>query len=418
MTQILNQPSIINIRPSSDMAPETRVFCCSFLRQTTVDLYREKWHTLALVRFKELTRDYKSDRLEVFSNEFITLRKEIHHEFISYVLIASGEQLVSANQLAFNDLPDSWLEDFPGCLLTKVAIEFQSAEDGLEITKLNNYFEDNQLIGNLVESNTARIWTDFYAGSESGTLKVLVEDIALGPKRRGRLCQNVLDLENYRSLAAIGFPIAEEILFKLEADELALAKIVENTSYAIDTKSQQDLLHQLFDLSVKSENWRSKTAHRFSATGAYQKIFDDRLVNLDETRVLGYQSFSRYFNRNAQPSFRTCEAANDRLNVFIQRIDRAISLLSTRIRSTMEQQNNDLLTSMDEQNKRQMRLQETIEAFAIVAISYNASALINLLLTSLKENGVNVNVALWTLVSIPCTIVTSLLLMRYLHNKK
>jgi uncharacterized membrane-anchored protein len=83
----------------------------------------------------------------------------------------------------------------------------------------------------------------------------------------------------------------------------------------------------------------------------------------------------------------------------------------------MEQQNTGLLTSMDEQNRQQITLQETIETFAIVAISYNASALIHLLLESINAQGVSVNVPLYTSISIPITIIISFVAMKYLKRR-
>jgi uncharacterized membrane-anchored protein len=318
-----------------------------------------------------------------------------------------------------SDLPQAWLNSFPGKFLTNIFITFErSIKTTIPKGKLNDTFGLNQLIGNMVEENSARIWTDFYGNLNSNMLRVQIEDFSLGPRRRGRLCQNILELENYRSLAEIAFPIAEEIVFELENKERELAFIVKEISQVVDTKVQKELLNQLLDLSVHSENWRIKTGHRFSATSAYKKIVEDRLTNLDETKVLGYQSFSKFFNRNTMPTFRTCDAANDRLNVFIIRIDRAISLLATRISSTMEHQNNELLASVNEQNRRQIRLQETIEAFAIVAISYNGSALINLLLNSLNSQGLTINIHFWTTVSIPGTVLVSFLLMRVLRRRK
>ena len=118
------------------------------------------------------------------------------------------------------------------------------------------------------------------------------------------------------------------------------------------------------------------------------------------------------------PTFRTCDAANDRLNVFITRIDRAISLLSTRIRSKVEQQNNTLLNSVDKQNKQQIILQETLEAFAIIAITYNSCALIKLFLDSLKLQGLDIDTPLWISISIPITLIGSFLLMRFLRKRK
>ena len=409
--------TIINARPSPVLKKNTQVFCYSFLRQHVMDLAKEKQHTLDLVSHKNLIQEFSSARLDIYSYEDIEVRKEIHHEFLCYILIVPESYGEFYTHKFFTDLPNEWLNSFPGKLLTKISISFQSTNNEIKIENISKLFGENQLIGNVAESNSARIWTDFYGSPNKGLLRVLIEDISLGPKRRGRLCQNILELENYRSIAEIGFPIAEEIIFKLEAQEISLALIVNEISQASDTSIQQGLLNKLLDLSVKSENWRSKTGHRFSATAAYQKIFEDRLINLDETKVLGYQSFSSFFNRNTMPTFRTCEAANDRLNVFIVRIDRAISLLSTRIRSTMEQQNNDLLTSVDEQNKQQIKLQETVEAFAIVAISYNGSALINLLLDSLNAQGFSINIPFWTSVSIPSTFLIAFILLRVLRKK-
>jgi uncharacterized membrane-anchored protein len=407
--------TVVNARPSPELEKNTQIYCYSFLRQDNIDLAKEKQHTLDLMCHKNLSQKFTSSRLEIFTNEEVEIRKEIHHEFVCYIFII-GENYCKQERY-FKDFPEGWLEHFPGRLLTKISVIFQSTHNDIEVDKLSSLFGENQLIGNGVENNSARIWTDFYANANKDLLKILIEDISLGPKRRGRLCQNIVELENYRSIAEIGFPIAEEIIFELEAQEVSLALIVNEISQAADTEVQQKLLNQLLDISVKSENWRSKTGHRFSATAAYQKIFEDRLRNLDETKVLGYQSFSKFFNRNTMPTFRTCEAANDRLNVFITRIDRAIALLSTRIRSSMEQQNTGLLTSMDEQNRQQITLQETIETFAIVAISYNASALIHLLLESINAQGVSVNVPLYTSISIPITIIISFVAMKYLKRR-
>jgi len=207
-------------------------------------------------------------------------------------------------------------------------------------------------------------------------------------------------------------------VFELEAKEAYLAELIEKIALDKKTIKLQELLHQLLDLSVSSEHWRCRTGHRFSATTAYKNIFLDRLNALEDAPALGYQSFASFLLRTTMPTFRTCEAANDRLNVFISRIDRAISLLSTRIRSTVEQQNNALLTSVDNQNRQQIKLQQTIEAFAIIAISYNGSSLINLLLESLQKQGMPIDTAFWTTASIPLVILSSYGFMLYLRKRK
>jgi|GEM_PF-1548980 len=418
-TDITAQHMAFHARPVPMFSSPAFVYCHTFLRQSGVDTESERNHLSSVINHKQLTNKHCSQRLEVYVGLGVELRIETHHEFICYIWIFPDLVNEHTIELFVSDLPQDWLTGFPGRLLTQVLLSFEkSNKDEIPLKQLQRLFGSNQLIGNLVKKESARIWTDFYANTSESLLRVHVEDFSLGPRRSGRLAQYILELENYRSMAEIAFPRAEEIVYELEGKEIQLAKIIKQISLVAETDKQQKLLDQLLDMSVSSENWRSKTGHRFSATSAYKKIFEDRLEILDETMVLGYQPFSRFLTRTTMPTFRTCDAANDRLNVFITRIDRAISLLSTRIRATMEQQNNALLTSVDKQHKQQMILQETIEAFAIVAITYNCSALTNLFLESMKKQGLLVDTSFWTMLSVPTFLFIAYGVIRYLRNKK
>ena len=59
------------------------------------------------------------------------------------------------------------------------------------------------------------------------------------------------------------------------------------------------------------------------------------------------------------------------------------------------------------ENKQQLILQETIEAFTIIAIGYNSRSLINALLDSLKAQGVNINMPLLVSISIQITLTAA-----------
>lgn len=196
-----------------------------------------------------------------------------------------------------------------------------------------------------------------------------------------------------------------------------MAQIIQAISTIKDTDKEQELLHQLLDLSVTSEEWRSRSSHRFSASYAYQKIFEDRLHELDESKVLGYQSIAKFLARAAMPYHRTCEAASGRLEIYISRIDRAISLLSTRIRSSIEEQNNVLLQTVNKQTKQQMVLQETVEAFSIIAISYYASSLVKYFLESMHSLGADISPYKWMGVSLPVILASTYLSMKYLRRR-
>lgn len=69
--------------------------------------------------------------------------------------------------------------------------------------------------------------------------------------------------------------------------------------------------------------------------------------------------------------------------------------------------------SVDKQNRQQITLQETIDAFAVFAISHNEIALFKLLLESLYDQGIDVNIAIYVSFSIPVIIVSYLYVMKY-----
>jgi uncharacterized membrane-anchored protein len=331
----------------------------------------------------------------------------------------SNDYLQKSIELFIESLPTKWLVQFPGKLLTQTCIKFEKSSIAtVPIAKLVDRFGDYQLIGNFVEGQSARVWTSFNRDKVNAIHHLYVEDFKLGPRRTGRLAQNVIELENYRILASLAFPIAEEIIFALGAKEYLLTNIIKKITHATDTKLEKELFNQLLDLSVISEDWRGQSSHRFSASRAYRRIFMDRLSELDEEKVLGYQSLSKFLTRSSLPAFRSCDAANDRLHIFISKIDRATELLATRIKVTSEAQNQALLKSTNQQIHQQMVLQETIEAFSIIAISYYASSLVKYLLEALKQWGIPINTTLWAGASVPVIILVTSFTMRHIRKGK
>lgn len=106
------------------------------------------------------------------------------------------------------------------------------------------------------------------------------------------------------------------------------------------------------------------------------------------------------------------------MNIYISRIDCATSLLSTSIRISVEEHNQALLQSVKMQGEQQMILQETVEAFSIVAISYYAGSLIKYLLEAVKHLGVKIDPYIWTGILLPIIFLTTFFTMRFLRKKK
>src|SRR3546814_4997340 len=109
-----------------------------------------------------------------------------------------------------------------------------------------------------------------------------------------------------------------------------------------------------------------------SATAAYAQIAQDRLASLECTDVAGFQSLAEFTDRRLLPAVRTCASFVRRLETLSVRIERATSLLRTRVDLAMQAQNVELLRSMDANAARQLRRSEehTSELQSLMRISY------------------------------------------------
>ena len=79
---------------------------------------------------------------------------------------------------------------------------------------------------------------------------------------------------------------------------------------------------------------------------------------------------------------RTVEAASKRLDDISVRIGRVNDLLRTKISTTIETQNQELLQTMNERQKVQMKLSELVEGLSVFAISYYIWSLVKYIIES------------------------------------
>ena len=79
----------------------------------------------------------------------------------------------------------------------------------------------------------------------------------------------------------------------------------------------------------------------------------------------------------------SCTAFSDRLASLSQRINRAGALLRTQTELVIQRQNRDLLKSMDQRAKHQLRLQQSVERLSIAAVTYYGVGLVGYIAVSL-----------------------------------
>ena len=129
-----------------------------------------------------------------------------------------------------------------------------------------------------------------------------------------------------------------------------------------------------------------------------------RITELREDRIEGMQTIAEFMSRRLAPAVSTCEAVAKRQESLSARVARASNLLRTRVDLALEEQNRDLLKSMDRRASLQLRLQETVEGLSVVAISYYLVGIVSYMAKALKGVGLPIDPDLAVGLAIPVVL--------------
>ena len=105
----------------------------------------------------------------------------------------------------------------------------------------------------------------------------------------------------------------------------------------------------------------------------------DRLSRLSLSRLEGFQGLSGFLGRRMTPALDSCRAFAERLGSLSERITRAGDLMRTQTELVIQQQNHDLLASMNSRARQQLRLQQTVERLSVAAVTYYGVGLVGYL---------------------------------------
>lgn len=316
------------------------------------------------------------------------LRWERHTEFSTYTFIHRVDGPEPFQRTALSLLPPGWLAGLPGKVISGLHVEVVAMPDPAPVSdNLRHHFEGHRLISSWVNERKARLWTAYRIHND-GLGRVLVLNKGLNPCQLGRLVRRLLELETYRMMVLLAFPMARSIAPSIAEMDQQLASINEQIKAIQWLEDERRLLGQLSTLAARIEHLRSDTNFRFSAARAYYELVLSRLDELREQEEPGMQTFNEFLPRRLTPAFRTCEAVAGQLDDLSRRIDRASELLRTRVDLTLEAQNQDLLQSMNRRSQMQLQLQQAVEGLSVVAISYYLVGLVKYVAGSLHEMGV------------------------------
>jgi len=354
------------------------------------------------------------------ANHFFTdlgafrLRWEQHGEFSTYTFYVHGAYGEPFSKTALDDVPSDWLQSLPGQLIVGChAAIVQSDEAGADLDDISPLFSDNTLIGAEVSGGAAQVFTDFRIHAD-GFGRILIYDRRLRSRQLGRLLQRMFEIEVYRMMALLTFPIAKRLIPQLTDADQRLLCITTEMSQA--SSNEADLLDNLTMLAAEVEHSQSSTQFRLCASQAYFRLVGLRISELREERIRGIQTLAEFMDRRLEPAMNTCASIERRQITLSKRIARASQLLRTRVEIALERQNQTLLESMDRRAKLQLRLQETVEGLSVAAITYYAASLVGYIAKAGKEAGLPIKPALVIGISIPIIALLVTVGVRYIRR--
>ena len=350
----------------------------------------------------------------------VELRWEQHSEFTTYTWQVSGQ--VSGQAAEDEATPfaapltaqASMMEALPqpGALLVSTDLHFVPFAPGIQLERL---FDTSSLAASTAMAGAAIVATDFKPG-RGGVVRILVMDCGLTPPRAGALAQRLLEIETYRLFALLGLPEAQRLSPRINQAEAMLARITSETTGATDLSADHRLLGQLTQIAAQLEADTAASNFRFGASRAYDLIVGQRLEAIEEGPHDAYPAITSFLRRRMQPAMRTCQMLEQRQESLANKLMRAANLLRTRVDVEIEQQNRDLLESMNERTRMQLRLQQTVEGLSVAAISYYIVGLAAYVLKGIKDLGYGPDTSVSTAIAVPLVIVGVALVVRRIRR--
>ncbi|WP_026340764.1 DUF3422 family protein [Thioalkalivibrio sp. ALJT] len=318
------------------------------------------------------------------------LRWERHNEFSTWAFFVNdGPFRDPFADPPINQAPLDWLGKLPGETIAAIHLALESRDmPERSLEEIEALFAPHPFVGNAVSGGDGLVWTDFRV-HDDGFSRFLMREVDLTRRQAGRLAQRLFELETYRLLALLAVPLVRELMPELNELETRLNDINDEmagiTEQFAASEREQQLLAALSDLAADVERLSSYSGTRFHASRAYASLVDKRSGDLRPVRIPGLQTLCEYLGRRLDPAMRTCESQAERLEALSTRIHRTGSLLRTRVDVALEQQNRDLLSSMNRRADLQLRLQQTVEGLSVVVISYYLTSLVAYLLRGVDE---------------------------------
>ena len=136
----------------------------------------------------------------------LRLKWERHNEFSGYTFFLARRPEHGPDTTALAALPQDWLAAIPGSLMVATHLEFRPATEGaLDAALAALSQESDTVVAAAVADGAAWVLSDFRL--KDGFSRYLVLDRHLQHRQAGRTVQRLLEIETYRVMALLAFPM-------------------------------------------------------------------------------------------------------------------------------------------------------------------------------------------------------------------
>ena len=386
---------------------------------TSDEKLQERQHLISLCeRFGVTSPAKDADHFSANLNSF-QIRWEQHGEFSTYSFYVHDTPEDPFSDSALKKVPVDWLSELTGQVIVAThAIvacpsDINYQEDDVDLASLSNYFAGNPIIGSKVTGGAASVFTDFRIHVD-GFSRFYIINHGLRAEQAGRLLQRLFEIEVYRVMALMAFPIARKLNPALNKSDRQLYAIT--NAMTLPDHNDAELLDELTTLAAEVENHISSNHFRFAAASAYYQLVEQRVTDLREVRIQGIQTIGEFIKRRLEPAINTCESLSYRFTLLSERVSNASQLLRTRVDIIIERQNQGLLTSMALRAKMQLRMQQMVEGISMVAITYYAASLAGKIAETLYVLGWKIRPELVEGLSIPFILIIIAISSKRMHK--
>lgn len=343
------------------------------------------------------------------------LKWERHGEFSSYTVFAPGAESSAFAEAAVTLLPRQWVVGIPGEIIVAAhATLVGCSGEGFEPGDLAGLFDGNPVTGATLGGGAGMAYADFKIHAD-GFSRFLLVSVNFTQRQAGRMIQRLFEIETYRMMAMLAFPLAREQVGVIGSVERSLASLTDDI--AGQGIADERLLQKLTNLAAEVERCLVKGQFRFGACQAYHTLVMRRIAELREQRLPGFQTIEDFMVRRFTPAVATCASTAQRLHDLSERVAQASALLSTRVDIARAQQNHRLLESMNRRARLQLRLQQTVEIISVVPITYYVVGLVGYLFKALRAAGSSIEPEIVEGIALPLVAGLVIWLVRRAHHK-